>query len=185
MPSTPHGGSREPVSQQSTHTWSPDISFVKPSASCALIAFTNFWVISVAATFFVRRLNLPLIRFAVSGGSALSVAQLFSIEPTHLERSRIVAHYADGGESPSQRHEGPIHPVLPANRRHGTLMLGAIDEEGCCPFERLTPDGQTDLRRLLHVAHPLAIHVGGSDIDLAAVRHEPDRDIVGRPDLRP
>jgi len=35
---------------ESTNTWSLDISFVKPSVSCALIAFTNFRAISVAPT---------------------------------------------------------------------------------------------------------------------------------------
>ena len=47
---------------ESTNTWSLDISFVNPSMSCALIAFTNLCAISVAATFFVRTLNHRLIR---------------------------------------------------------------------------------------------------------------------------
>jgi hypothetical protein len=62
-------------------------------------------------------------------------------------------------------------------------MLGAVSEEACRALERLAADGQPDLRRLLHVAHPLAVHVRGSEIDLVAVHDEPDRDLVGLPGL--
>jgi hypothetical protein len=47
---------------ESINTWSPDISFIKPSVLCALTAFTNFCAISVAPTVFLRTLNLRLIR---------------------------------------------------------------------------------------------------------------------------
>ena len=54
------------------------------------------------------------------------------------------------------RHAQPASPVY--------FAYPALSEEACCAAERLNADGQLDLRRLLHVAHPLAIHVGGSDI---------------------
>jgi len=40
-------------------------------------------------------------------------------------------------------------------------------------------DRQPDLRRLLHVAHPLAVHVRCADVELVAIQNEPDRDFVG------
>ena len=60
-------------------------------------------------------------------------------------------------------------------------MLVAVGEEACRPFKGLAADGQPDVRRLLHVAHPLTIYVCSSEIDLVAIQHEPNRDIEGLP----
>src|SRR6516164_5612871 len=97
----------------------------------------------------------------------------------HFERSRFVAHHADGGENLPQRNEWPIHPVLPPKGCHSSFVLDVVCEEPCCAVEHLSADGQLDLGRLLYVAHPLATHVRGSDIDFLAVHDKPDRDIVG------
>ena len=40
-----------------------------------------------------------------------------------------------------------------------------------------------DLRRLLDIAHPLAIYVPGADVEAVAVQNEPDRDFVRLPVL--
>ncbi len=62
-------------------------------------------------------------------------------------------------------------------------MLGAFGEETSVAFERLTTDGQPDLRRLLDVAHPLAVHARGADVELIVIQNEPNRDFVGLPGL--
>ena len=62
-------------------------------------------------------------------------------------------------------------------------MLGAVDEEPCCAFEFLASNGQLDLRRLLNVSHPLAVHVRGADVEPVTVQNKPDRDFVRLPSL--
>ena len=62
-------------------------------------------------------------------------------------------------------------------------MLGTVGEETSIAIERLTTDGQPDLRRLLNVAHPLAVHVRGADVELIVIQNEPNRDFVGLPGL--
>ena len=57
-------------------------------------------------------------------------------------------------------------------------MLGAVGEETTIALEGLTADGNFDLQSLLHVAHPLAIHVCGADVELV-IQNEPDRNLVG------
>src|SRR6266550_1247920 len=42
--------------------------------------------------------------------------------------------------------------------------------EACCTVECLTVNGQPDLRHLLSVGYPLAIHVRGSEIELIATQ---------------
>jgi hypothetical protein len=100
-----------------------------------------------------------------------------------LERSGIVPHQSDCGENPSQRNEGSKYPVLPSNGSHRPFVLGAVGEESCRTLEPLATDGQPNLRRLLHIAHPLAVHICGADVELLAVRNEPDRYFVGLPGL--
>ena len=97
----------------------------------------------------------------------------------HLERSRIVAHQSHYGENTPQRNDWPKHPVLQPNGSHGAFVLGAVGEETTIALEGLTTDGQPDLRRLLDVAHPLAIHVCGADVELVSIQNEPDRNLVG------
>ena len=63
------------------------------------------------------------------------------------------------------------------------FVLGAITEEASRAVEPLVADGQPDLRRLLDVAHPLAVHVRGANIEPSAIQNEPDRDFVGLPGL--
>ena len=60
-------------------------------------------------------------------------------------------------------------------------MLGAFGEETSVAFERLTTDGQPDLRRLLDVAHPLADQVLGAEVQLIVIQNEPNRDFVRLP----
>jgi hypothetical protein len=103
----------------------------------------------------------------------------------HLERSGIVAHQPHCGEKPPQRNERSKHPVLLSNGRHSAFVLGAFGEETSVAFERLTTDGQPDLRRLLDVAHPLAVHVRSADVELIVIQNEPNRDFVGLPGLAP
>jgi hypothetical protein len=73
---------------ESMNTWLLDISFVKPSVSCALMAFTDSCAISVATTFFVRTLNLRLIRILPAHHAeldlALSSEAVFQIVLLHL-----------------------------------------------------------------------------------------------------
>src|SRR5215831_2619237 len=117
-----------------------------------------------------------------AGSSAWSVPseKQFSLPcQRHFKRSSFVARHADGGENLPQRNEWPIHPVLLPDGCHSTFVLGVVGEEPCCAVERLNADGQLDLGRLLYVAHPLAIHIRGSDIHFLAVHDKPDRDIVG------
>lgn len=102
-----------------------------------------------------------------------------------LERSRIVPHQSGCGEKPPQRNEGSKHPVLPSNSCHSAFVLGTVGEETSIAIERLTTDGQPDLRRLLDVAHPLAVDVRGADVELIVIQNEPNRDFVGFPVLRP
>ena len=99
------------------------------------------------------------------------------------DRSGIVAHQPHCGENPSQRNERLQHPVLPSNSRHSSFVLGAVGEETSVTFERLTTDGQPDLRRLLDVAHPLAVHVRGAEVELIVIQNEPNCDFVGLPGL--
>src|ERR1700686_1042000 len=103
----------------------------------------------------------------------------------HLERSGIVPHQSGCGEKPPQRNEGSKYPVLPSNSCHSAFVLGTVDEETSIAFERLTTDGQPDLRRLLDVAHPVAVHVRGADVELIVIQNEPNRDIAGLPGLAP
>ena len=60
-----------------------------------------------------------------------------------------------------------------------------VGKEPGCAFELLATDGQPDLRRLLDIAHPLAVHVRGADVEPVAIQNEPDRDFVGLPGLAP
>ena len=48
-------------------------------------------------------------------------------------------------------------------------MLGAVSEKTSIAIERLITDGQPDLRRLLHVAHPLVVHVRCADVELVLI----------------
>lgn len=103
-------------------------------------------------------------------------AHLFS--ERDLERSRIVSHHAQVGENPPQRHYGCIHPILPPQGSHSTVVLATVCEETSRAVKVLAADAQLDLRRLLNVAHPLTIHVCSADVKLV-VQNEPDRDLVG------
>jgi len=58
-------------------------------------------------------------------------------------------------------------------------MLGVVSEEASSATEGLAADGQLDLRRLLGVLDPVAVHIRGTDVELVAIQHEPDRDFVG------
>ena len=62
-------------------------------------------------------------------------------------------------------------------------MLRSVSEESGCTLEVLAADRQPDLRRFLNVAYPLAVHVRCADVELVAVKNEPDRDLVGLPGL--
>ena len=62
-------------------------------------------------------------------------------------------------------------------------MLGAVGEETSIAIERLTTDGQADLRRLLDVAHPLTVDGRSADVELVVIQNEPNRDFVGLPGL--
>jgi hypothetical protein len=101
----------------------------------------------------------------------------------NLERPRLVAHQADGCEEPPKLNDWPEHPVFPSNGSHGASVLGAVCEETGCAFDVLATDGQPDLRRLLDVAHPLAVYVRGADVELIVIQNEPNRDFVGLPGL--
>src|SRR5438094_4187047 len=59
----------------------------------------------------------------------------------HLERSRLVAPHADGGESPPQCDEGSKYPVLPPNGTHGAFVLSAVGEETSRAAEGLATHG--------------------------------------------
>src|ERR1700693_4855690 len=100
-----------------------------------------------------------------------------------LERPGIVPHQSGCGENPPQRNEGSKYPVLPSNSCHSAFVLGAVGEKTSIAIERLTTDEQPDLRRLLDVAHPLAVHVRGADVELIVIQYEPNRDFVGLPGL--
>jgi hypothetical protein len=62
-------------------------------------------------------------------------------------------------------------------------VLGAVCEKTGIAVERLITDGRPDLRRLLHVAHPLAVHVRCANVEMIVIQNEPDRDFVGLPRL--
>jgi len=63
------------------------------------------------------------------------------------------------------------------------MLLFAVGEETSIAVERLTTDGQADLRRLLDIAYPLAVHVRGANVELVAIHNEPACDFVGLPGL--
>jgi len=48
-------------------------------------------------------------------------------------------------------------------------MLGVVAQEPGCTCEVLPTDGQLDLRRLLDVFDPVAVHVRCPDVNLIAV----------------
>jgi len=62
-------------------------------------------------------------------------------------------------------------------------MIATIGEETSIAIELLTTDRQPNLRRILDVAHPLAVHVRGADVELIVNQNEPNRDFVGLPGL--
>ena len=62
-------------------------------------------------------------------------------------------------------------------------MLGAVGKETSIAIEHLATDGQLDLRRLLDVAHPRAVHICGADVELVAIQNEPNCDFMGLPGL--
>ena len=62
-------------------------------------------------------------------------------------------------------------------------MLGEVGKETSRAVDGLATDGQRDLRRLLEVAHPLAVHVRGADVEIIVTQSEPNRDFVGLPSL--
>jgi len=62
-------------------------------------------------------------------------------------------------------------------------VLGTVGEETSIAIERPTTDGQPDLRRLLDIAHPLAVDVRGADVELIVIQNESNRDFVGLPGL--
>jgi hypothetical protein len=64
-------------------------------------------------------------------------------------------------------------------------VLGVICEEPNYPFDVLASNGQLDLRRLLHVLHPLAIYVRRTDVKPVAIQNEPDRNFVRLPGFAP
>jgi hypothetical protein len=66
-----------------------------------------------------------------------------------------------------------------------TVALGGINKEPCLRLELLAANGKLDSRVLLHVPHPLALHVRGPDEHLVAVHNEPDFDLVGLSGLPP
>src|SRR5208282_5655700 len=96
-----------------------------------------------------------------------------------LERSGIVAHQSHCCENTPQCNHGSKHPVLSPNGCHSAFVLGAVGKETSIAIEHLATDGQLDLRRLLNVAHPLAVHVSGADVELIVIQNKPDRDLVG------
>jgi hypothetical protein len=64
-------------------------------------------------------------------------------------------------------------------------MLRSVGKESGCTLEILAADRQLDLWRLLHVLHPLALHVCSTDVEPVAIQNKPDRDLVGLPCLAP
>ncbi len=58
-------------------------------------------------------------------------------------------------------------------------MLSAVSVNASVALEGLTSNGQPDLRRLLDVAHPLAVDIRGADLELVTVHNKPDRYFVG------
>jgi hypothetical protein len=96
-----------------------------------------------------------------------------------LERARIVAHQTHSAEDAPKLNDWSKHPIFPPNGSHSAFMLRSVSEEPGCSFEILSADRQLYLRRLLHIPHPLAIHVRCADVEPVAVKDEPDRDVVG------
>lgn len=104
-----------------------------------------------------------------------------SSQPKNLERTRLVAHYADGCEEPPKLNDWPEHPAFRSNGSHGPFVLGVVGEEPGCAVDVLASNGQLDLWRLLHVLHPLAIYVHCTDVKPVAIQNEPDRNFVRLP----
>src|SRR5215471_4934334 len=101
----------------------------------------------------------------------------------HLERPGVVAHQSHRSEQPPKRNEGSKHPVLASNGCHGSFVLVAVGEKASAALESLAANGELNLRRLLNVANPLAVHVRGADIEPVAIHNEPDRNLVSIPGL--
>jgi len=95
---------------ESMNTWSLDIRFIKPSVSCALIAFTNLCAISAAVAFFVCMLisvclyrgsfHLALNGLAISTGEALN-----EIIPTSVTSVPISCYLSAALKNPPQTHD--------------------------------------------------------------------------------
>ena len=111
-------------------------------------------------------------------GIRLGLRHGLPVRQSHLERSGLVSHHADGNENLPRRNERPIHPVLPSNRSHSTFTLGTFGKEPCLALERLAANSFSDSRCFLYITHPLTIHLRGADIDLGTLYCKPDRDIV-------
>ena len=90
-----------------------------------------------------------------------------------------MAHKTNAAEKTSKLDDGTEHPVLPTNGSHGAFVQATVAKEPGRPSKNLTANGELDLRRLLHIAHPLAVHVCSADEELIAIDRKPDCDFVG------
>ena len=90
-----------------------------------------------------------------------------------------MAHKTNAAEKTSKLDDGTEHPVLPTNGSHGAFVQATVAKEPGRPSKNLTANGELDLRRLLHIAHPLAVHVCSADEELIVIDGKPDCDFVG------
>src|SRR5207244_702405 len=107
------------------------------------------------------------------------------MQPRSPRTIRYCPHQSDCGENTPYPDDRSKHPVLPPNCCYSAFALGSVGEKTSLALEVLASNGQPDLRRLLHVAHPLAVHVCGADIELVVIQNKPDRDLVRIPGLAP
>ena len=76
-----------------------------------------------------------------------------------------------------------IFPRTKTRRSEHAVALGGINKEP--RLRLLAANGELDSRVLLHVPHPLVLHVRRPDEHLVAVHDEPDFDLVGLPGRPP
>jgi len=96
-----------------------------------------------------------------------------------FEGTHGVFDEAKAGEQLAESDERAERPVFAFDQGYSAVALGGIREEPGLAFKTLATYGEFDLWRLLDVADPVAIHVGGGEINVFAVGGEPDGDFVG------
>src|SRR5271168_3024476 len=95
-----------------------------------------------------------------------------------FEGTHGVFDEAKAGEQLAESDERAERPVFAFDQGYSAVTLGGIREEPGLAFKTFSTYGEFDLWRLLDVADPVAIHVGGGKINVLAVGGKPDGDFV-------